>query len=164
LKSFSHKNPHILESLTSTLDVTFKCRFIFATIMRVEKVDTDYYVHLSEADIKKTISKERVPWSVFPQHPAISARVESLNACKEELLELVCTVAQDELSHPQTHDNIYFGRDDRGPIVHVFYPLLFSLLSEREFLVTRYDGYEAKIWIRRDYQEKPPIHTNTSKN
>ena len=118
--------------------------------MRVIKIDTDYDVYLTPEDIDKVVRRGPVLWSLFPQYPAISAIVECEQPLNEEL-ELVATRDYDELHHPQTYDGIYFGRDDKGPIIHVYVPLLASLLSEREFLVTRYDGFEAKIWIRKVY-------------
>ena len=55
---------------------------------------------------------------------------------------------------PDANDRILFSKDEDGPIVRVFAGLIYELaVSERNFLVTRYDGYSDKIWIRRnDFQ------------
>ena len=53
------------------------------------------------------------------------------------------------LHDSKTHDDIRVDFDEFGPYVNVFTPRLFSLLYERDYLVTRYDA-ESRIWIYKD--------------
>ncbi len=118
--------------------------------MKVEQIDTDYDVFLTERDLRQTCSRTSVPWSVFPQHPPVSAKyIDNRGEAKE--LELEATNDYMILRDPQSHDDIFFDMDEFGPVVRVFTNLLMDLLEgEQDFLVTRYDGHEAKIWIRKD--------------
>jgi len=117
--------------------------------MRVEQDDTDYYVFLTDADLKKICSRTKVPWSVFPQHPPISAKYRD-NRDKMAEMELAATNDQMILSDPLSHDDIFCDFDKLGPVVRVFTNLLFDLFEGiSDHLVTRYRG-EAKIWIMKE--------------
>lgn len=118
--------------------------------MRVEQADTDYHISLTESDLRKTCSRTKVPWSIFPQHPPLSAPYTDSSGKPSEA-ELVATNDYNILHSPQAHDLIAVGFDQFGLFAHVFTNLLVDLHEGKKgFLVTRYDGHEAKIWIRQD--------------
>lgn len=113
--------------------------------MIVEKRDTDYYVRLTsqEIDFLASPSIKRMPTQT-----QLNAHV--IGSFPQESLNIACTVDSTVLRNEKTNDGVYFDRDEDGPIVRTHPFPLKELAYERDFIVTRYDGHEAKIWIRKD--------------
>ena len=117
--------------------------------MKVEQEDTDYYIFLSEEEIKKLCNRKPsgIDLDIFPRYYPINSEFTD-NKGEIRELEIMCTRNAFILSDEKTHDSIYVDFDDFGPYVKVFTPRLASLLKEREYLVTQYNA-ESKIWIYR---------------
>jgi len=118
--------------------------------MKVEWSGGDYDVGLTTDELKYLITE--VPHNFIPNmqiFPSLECRVSGTP--REEVLNIACSQDSTVIFHPDAHDRILFSREKNGPTVRVFGHLIYQLaVSERDFLVTRYDGYSDKIWIRRD--------------
>ena len=105
---------------------------------------------MSEEDIKKLIDRtpSGIGLDIFPGYSPLSEIFIDNNGDIKEL-EIKSTRDAVILHDSKTHDDIRVDFDEFGPYVNVFTPRLFSLLYERDYLVTRYDA-ESRIWIYKD--------------
>lgn len=121
--------------------------------MRAEKEDQDYHIYLTPEEIAKLGSYGKDPVG-NPAFEPLSALVEkSGSEPNQERMNVMCTRSATVLWDARTHDNIYFEQDGLGILVMIYPPVLSQVL-DRGFAVTRYDGHENKIWVRRDDSEK----------
>jgi hypothetical protein len=69
-----------------------------------------------------------------------------------EIMDFMCTNDSSIINDKEkSHNRIYFDRDEEGPIVRIFTPLMLSLLKGSEqFFMTRYDGYNKIFFYRED--------------
>ena len=125
--------------------------------MKTEWSGMDYTVTLTTEDINTLLYYNNPDFrNPGAQLPELSTPV--LGHPSQEVLIFSCSRDPEIMSDRRTHDQVYFERTEKGPIVKVTPEVLvsLSLLGERDFWVTRYD-WENKIWIRR---EDDPINHN----
>ena len=121
--------------------------------MKVEFSGGDYDVDLTTEELEYLLTE--VPHNFVPNmqvFPSLECRVSGTP--RQETLDIACSQDSTVIFDPDANYRILFSKDEDGPIVRVFAGLIYELaVSERNFLVTRYDGYSDKIWIRRnDFQ------------
>ena len=118
--------------------------------MKAEKSDGDYYIYLTESDIHRLSigsidSLGHYTGSYKPVFLDVTGDVQE----PEEMM-LMFSRRSDEIRGPKANDGIYFEREELGPTVKVYPPVIAPLLNGGH-AVTRYDGYEKKIWFKRDW-------------
>ncbi|HLA03929.1 MAG: hypothetical protein A3C27_00030 [Candidatus Levybacteria bacterium RIFCSPHIGHO2_02_FULL_39_36] len=122
--------------------------------MRAEKKDQDYTIYLSREEIMKLGERNGTYPLGNNGFEPLSVLVEkSGSEPNQERMNVMCTRSATVLWDARTHDNIYFKKDGLEILVMIYPPVLSQVL-DRGFAVTRYDGHENKIWIRRDDSEK----------
>lgn len=117
--------------------------------MDVERRFNDYHVGLTTEDINILCGYSNPNRVQLPLR--VNVRGDAANIDGGEIFSFNCNRSREFRDNPYVIDEVLFEWSDRGPKVTTSAHALVSLLGEREFWVTRYDG-ENKIWLRREDQ------------
>lgn len=113
--------------------------------MEVERRDMDYYVHLSVQDINLILDYNNP--NILDPKTQLRELTAKVNGPQDEILSLSTTRDPDLLRY--ANDQILFERRKDGPSVKISPTVAVSLLGERPYWITRYDG-ENKIKLERN--------------